>query len=202
MTVIGVLLVGAAALLVGAAMFLADQHEEVGELFGAYQKAKAGKNGKGSSGEGMEIRGHWQGLAVAGLDSPTAQSMGLGQVDKGVAVVGIDPQQGGRARQAGVQVGDVVVGVDQKPVRNLPDAMVKSFDVKPGTPIMLDVQRQGQLITLVLPPAPTPAAAMSGPQLYCPRDGVLVPAAQAGPGTTCPICGGALHIYDARAGVR
>ncbi len=201
--IVAVVLAVAGAALVGAAMFVADQHEEIAH---AYDELRALKNAKDArqnkrpdeQGDGMVLWGHWNGLAFAAIDSPSMAAPGFGHLDKGAAIVAIDPQKGQRARRAGLQIGDVVVAVDQKPINGLADLYARSYQLPPGTPVMFDVQRQGQLVTLVLEPQMLQVAgpAFGGPQLYCPRDGVLVPAAQRGAGATCPICKGPLHVYD------
>lgn len=209
MPIVAVVLAVAGAGLVCAAMFVADQHEEFAHAYDELRAMKAAKDAQktkrpGEGGDGMVLWGHWNGLALAAVDSPTAAALGLTGQEKGAAIVALDPQNGNRARRAGLQVGDVIVALDQKPVKGLADLYARSHQVPRGTSVLFDVRRQGQTITLVMEPQPSQIAgpAWGGPQLYCPRDGVLVPAAQRGAGTTCPICDGPLHVYDPNIVVR
>lgn len=208
--VIGILLVFVAAGVIGVAMYLADR-----DVIGVdmdYCRVLGGQNLAGKDGgkkrknkfghvamqNGMELRGHWNGMAMTALGSQSAARLGLAGMKDGAAVVHIDPNTGDRARQAGLQVGDVIVGIDGKQVDNLAELHAAAKKTLPGTPTLVDVQRNGQSMTFVMPPQrQTMGIGMqvaAGPQFVCPRDGTLVPGAQAlATGQVCPLCQGALH---------
>ena len=99
----------------------------------------------------MELLGSWLGVKLTGLDSPTAQRLGIPPSAEGVMVVEIMEMNGWRARQAGMMEGDVIVGVDGKTIRDLADLYDVSRKVDVGGAVMLDVRRWGQVVTLVLP---------------------------------------------------
>lgn len=207
---VGVVLVAVAAILAGAAMFLVDQGEETSHLYQELRGKKSKNKSSGSqfpgqwietAGNGVELRGHWLGMSVTNLDSPSAQRLGLVGLENGAAVVGVDPADGRRAMDAGIQTGDVLVGVDGKPVKNLADLYDLSGTLPADAPLLLDVARHGQVVTLVVPPAERDPGVQAGfgPQFYCPRDGILVPAQSVRGAATCPRCNGPLHLYHAGA---
>lgn len=194
----GAIVLGLTAMLLGAAIFLADQHEDL--LYMLIERDSS------SSDSGMELHGHWNGVGLAPVDSRRAISAGVREERRrGVAVVEMDPQLAAGAQASGIRVGDVIVGVDQTPVNDLVDLYKKSRELPPGVPVVLDVRRQGQDMSFVVPMTPTDvgvATALGGPVVaapqFCPRDGVLVPAAQAATTPSCPVCGGPLMTYPAQ----
>lgn len=200
---IGVALVAVAAILAGAAMFLVDQGEETSHLYqelrGKSSKSQSQNQWMETAGNGVELRGHWLGMSITNLDSPSAQRLGLMGLENGAAVVGVDAGEGQRAAAAGIHAGDVLVGVDGKPVKNLADLYDLSGKLPADSPLLVDVARHGQVVTLVVPPAERNAGVQAGfgPQFYCPRDGILVPAQSVSGAATCPRCGGPLHLYHA-----
>ncbi len=197
--VTGALVLGLVAVLVGAAIYLADQHTDLLQMLLKDDSSSSSD----SSDSGMELHGHWNGVDLAPVTSRRAAAAGVPAGDRrGVAVVDIDSRFGARAQASGIRVGDVIVGVDQTPVNNLVDLYKKSRSVAQGTPVLLDVRRQGQDMSFAVLMAPPDvgvttalgAPGSSGPQ-FCPRDGVLVPAAQAARTPSCPVCGGPLMTY-------
>ncbi len=131
-------------LIIAGAMFFAD---EVDDFFDHREPQTI---------QVMELRGSWLGVKLTGLDSPTAQRLGIPPTAEGVLVVEIAEMNGWRARQAGVVEGDVIVGVDGQTVRDLADLYDISRKVNVGEAVLLDVRRWGQPITLVLPALHTP----------------------------------------------
>jgi S1-C subfamily serine protease len=194
---IGVGLAITAAVVIVTAMFAVDQGEEMLHLYQDFQTAQG--NGGAAGGlsaieTGMEIHGHWRGMSLTDVTSPTAAALGAGNLEEGLMVAHLTPR-GEAARLAGIQRGDVILGIDQKPVENLAGLQRAAQNVTPGAPVLVDVLRDGQPVTLVLPPEQPQAlpAAFAGPQFYCPRDGVIVPGG--GQGRACPRCNGPLHLY-------
>jgi hypothetical protein len=202
---IGVAVIVVAAVLIGVAMFVVDQGEETGHLFNELRSKASGDRGSNNifRGNDVELRGHWLGMDVANVDSASAARLGLGDIDSGAVIVDVDPRDGSRALSAGLQSGDIIAGVEHKPVRDIGDLYAMRGKIPPDSPIMIDVLRHNQLVTLVVPPLQRDfgvQAAMGGPQLYCPRDGVLVPAGSVQGAATCPRCNGPLHMYHSGVG--
>ncbi len=190
----GAFVLAIVVVLVGAAVYLADEHSGL-----LYMLAEDSLDSSSSDSSGMEVQGHWNGIGLAPVDSRRAAEVGVPRGRrKGVAIVHLDPQTGRGAQDAGVRVGDVIVGVDQRPINNLTDLYKRSRAVAPGTPVLLDVQRQGQRMSFAVPmnQANMVQAAMRGPAptgpQFCPADGILVTAEQAAQNPTCPVCGGPL----------
>ncbi|MCP4678531.1 MAG: PDZ domain-containing protein [Deltaproteobacteria bacterium] len=136
----------------------------------------------------MELRGNWLGIKLASLNSPTARRFGIPTNAHGVMVVEISERAGLRARQAGVLSGDVITAVDKNNVRDIADLYEVSRKLDVAAAILLDVQRWGQDMTLVLPaayammpPATTPPSAAAAPPAQMaapgPRPGAPQPAA-------------------------
>ncbi len=201
--IVGVVVVAVAGLLAVAAMFLVDQGEETAHLYNELRGQRPRNDFVRTAGNSVELRGQWMGMSMANLDAISAQQLGLAEVEQGAAVVAVDAASGARASEAGIQVGDVVVGVDGQPVRNLADLYQRSAKLAADAPVMVDVQRQGQIVTLVVAP-PQPdfgVQAALGQQYYCPRDGILIPPGPNGRvPATCPRCNGPLHRYQRGAG--
>jgi len=131
--------VAALALLIVGAMFFADEVEEFLDHRGI------------KTTQVMELQGSWLGVKLTSLDSPTAQRLGIPPAAGGVLVVEIMELNGWRAREAGLTNGDILVGVDGQPVRDLADLYDVSRKVNVAEAVLLDVERWGQPITLVLP---------------------------------------------------
>ena len=227
---IGILLFIVAAGVIGVAMYLVDQ-DAIGldmdycrALGGQKSSSKSSKSSKlhhVAMRNDMELRGHWNGMAMAPLSSKSAVELGLSGAKDGAALVYIDPNTGARARQSGLQVGDVIVGIDGKHVDSLAELHAATKKTQAGTPTLVDVQRNGQSMTFVIPGqmqtigfgvgvAPAMGMGMgmgmgmqvaAGPQFVCPQDGTLVPAAQAqATGQVCPLCRGRLHPMGPNSG--
>jgi len=213
---VGAALVVLAAGIIGAAMFVGEQSEEMLHFYKEYRRTQQGPGVAAATPKapapGMELQGKWRGMTLSALGSPAAAALNLREAESGVAVT--DP---GAAATGGLQRGDVIVGMDRQPVRDMSDLFQASRKVPPTTPVLLDVQRGEQKVSLVLPaansalrqqpqgqpavqtPAPgqanqqwgVPAAAQQtwpARSYYCPRDGINVPAAAASPPFLCPQC--------------
>lgn len=195
---VGVALIAVAAAIIGAALLFTDKGEELGHLYKDLRAASPqGQTGLVTSPQALEVLGKWQGISVAAVDGPTARGLGLGEAEGGVVVAGLQEAQAAQA--SGLLVGDVIRGVDRQPVRDMADLYNISRTVDPLSPVLLDVQRQGQTMTLVLPAAATTAAApaaqpaaWTGTQFYCPLHGALGPRPAAG---VCPYCRGPARAW-------
>lgn len=212
---LGVIIIGLTTTVVAVAIYTCDLDEVQGVrglsdgLRTLIDMEKQDKGGGSPPGvpyrQVMKVQGAWNGMTLEGVDpgapalGPAAGVPAAGRRPRGgVMVAWIDPEKGERARRAGIQPGDTIVGVDQRKVGGLADMGAASQKVEPGEPLMVHLVRQGQLLTMVLPPEAPPQiapAALTGPNAYCPHDGVLVPPAQAA-GGVCPICGGPLYLYS------
>ena len=109
-----------------------------------------------AAGTGQIVR-PWLGLVSQGVDSDTAEALGMGQ-PAGVLVNRVSP--GSPAGAAGVRAGDVILAIDGRPVF---DPQTLDFQVAtrmPGARVGMTLLRQGAqrdvAITLIAPPD-TPA---------------------------------------------
>jgi hypothetical protein len=204
---VGVVLAVVAVAVVGAAMLLTDKGEEMIHLYGDYRAAKAGKQT-----DSMELFGKWRGMSLAAVNGQTAANLGV-RGESGVVVAGVGPF----CQQVGLRAGDVITGVDNQPVRDLAGLYNATKKASPAAPTVLEVNRQGQTVALVLPPAGQAAmgpgagmgtrpeleanwgagvpAAFNGQNFYCPRDGTVLPRGSVGSPFLCPRCQGPLHLY-------
>jgi hypothetical protein len=208
---IGLTLAVVVLLAVGAAMYLVDKDAIAIDLDLDYCRMLGGTNTsdknlqKVSLQNQMELRGHWNGMGLAPASSRGAAEAGAIGVTEGVVIVHIDPDRGNRVAQAGLQVGDVIVGIDGQSAKNLAEVHAITQKTRPMEPTLVAIQRAGQSMTLVIPADPMPAnmgmQVAAGPQFVCPRDGTLVPAAQATAGV-CPLCGGPLQPMAAPGAFR
>jgi hypothetical protein len=98
-----------------------------------------------------EIRGRWLGMSVAATNSSTATNWRLDPQDQGVVVAEVSAARGGRISQAGLRPGDVLVGIDGQQVRDMGEFFDVTNGVDVGQPILLDIERGGQPMTLVVP---------------------------------------------------
>jgi membrane-associated protease RseP (regulator of RpoE activity) len=124
----------------------------------------------------MELQGNWNGLLLAPADSATAKSMGTSDGEKGVVIAGFNGPMGEVAQRAGLAPGDQILGVDQQEVQNLNDMLTVSQSVPSSGSVLLEVKRQGQLMSVVYPLG---AMAAQTPPPYSfgqvPVGGALVP---------------------------
>jgi len=214
LAIVGVTVVALSAILVGVAIYSCDL-DEVQSVSGLSDglktliaTEKSGKRGATPGRQVMQVQGAWAGMTLRTPDPapplPPLPTAGGGvQVaarrPSGVVVASIDTEEGNRARGAGIRPGDTIVGVGDKKVGGLADLRAATEKLDPRQPLMINILRQGQLMTMVLPAASLPLAslptALAGPNAYCPRDGVLIPPGQAATGV-CPICGGPLYLYN------
>lgn len=219
MAVVGLIVVGLSAVLVGVAIYACDTDEilDAGGLSDGVRaliaQEKKGKTGKAANPHRhvMKVQGVWNGMTLNGPDAGVPGMAGgmnavtVAQLRQGVIVASIDPEEGVRAQRAGIRPGDRIVGVDEKKIGGLADLRRVSEQLNAREPLMIQILRQGQVATVVLPAEQPPLqsipAALTGPSYYCPRDGVLVPAAQAA-GGVCPICGGPLRVYNPNANLQ
>lgn len=93
---------------------------------------------------GQVIRG-WLGVEVQPLTPELAESFGLHD-RPGIVVAGL--YRSGPAEQAGLQLGDVILSIDGEPSGDGRRAMNQVARSKPGQSIQLEIQRDGQHLTL------------------------------------------------------
>lgn len=186
-----ILAVGVAAA-AGTAMFVSD---EADELFGFDGKKVT---------QPLELRGRWLGMSLASTDSASARAQQIPPGTEGVMVLEIAERDGWRARQAGVRPGDVVTKVDGNTVADMADFYDVSRTTDVSQAIVLDVQRWGQPMSLVLPAAAVAAAppqaaapgAMPPPGAMAPG---AVPAAQTRPAGPMYLCPGHGQLFSQQA---
>ena len=85
------------------------------------------------------------GVTIQGVDRELAQSFGLSE-PAGALVSNVEP--GGPAEKAGLKAGDIVLGVDGTKVKDSADLPRIIGDKRPGTPVKLEVWRDGRSRTL------------------------------------------------------
>ena len=115
---------------------------------------------KGSSAGGtepMELWGRWLGMMLASADSAAARSVGIPAGVAGVVVADVARDATSRVAQAGLAPGDVIVKVDGTTTSNLADLYTLTTRLNTARSLPLEVLRQGQPMTVLLP-APMMAA--------------------------------------------
>ncbi|HYL88567.1 MAG TPA: DegQ family serine endoprotease [Burkholderiales bacterium] len=89
-------------------------------------------------------RGHvtrgWLGVTIQAVTQPLAQSFGL-EKPAGALVSAVEP--GGPAAKAGLNAGDVIVAIDGTSIGDSGELPARIGATKPGTPVRLDVWRNG-----------------------------------------------------------
>jgi hypothetical protein len=105
-----------------------------------------------STTEPMGLWGRWLGMMLASADSATARSVGIPAGIAGVVVADVGRDGASRAAQAGLAPGDVVVKVDGTTTGNLADLYTLTTRLNTARSVPLEVLRQGQPMTIVLPP--------------------------------------------------
>lgn len=111
----------------------------------------------GAEGSGMELRGVWLGLWVAGTDSQSARRFGIPQSVKGVVVTDIGQGPDARAAGLGIAPGDVLARVGGQTVDDLQQLYATSARLDLTQPVQLDLLRQGQPFSVMLAPSVDPA---------------------------------------------
>jgi S1-C subfamily serine protease len=105
-----------------------------------------------SATEPMELRGHWLGMRLTGADSTSARQLGIPPTVKGVVVAELAQGIDSRALQAGLIPGDVMIRIDGREVTNLSELYTLSTKFDIARPLMLDILRRGQPLSLLVPP--------------------------------------------------
>lgn len=109
------------------------------------------QQGAGST-QPMELRGHWLGMRLAGTDSASARQLGIPPSVKGVVVAEIGQGLDSRALQSGLVPGDVMIRIDGRDVESLSDLYTLSTKLDIARPLVLDILRRGQPLSLLIPP--------------------------------------------------
>lgn len=161
--------------------------------------------------ERMELNGRWRGIELAGVTSPAARELGVPPAPDGVAVTQL-PEGDPTVQRAGLMRGDVLTGIDGADVLDLTDLFDATRELDPTRPVPIDIIRQGQPLTLVLPPSAVgpglQTLGITGPQgvppagapdpldrdvrFTCPQDGTSWLGQQVAPEFRCFRCGGPL----------
>jgi membrane-associated protease RseP (regulator of RpoE activity) len=181
---LGALLVlGAVALAVIITLVLAAEYSE---HWGKGSVAQLAKN------EPMELRGSWLGMRLAATDSTSARAFGIPANVSGVVVAEVSQAGDSRALGGGIQPGDVIVKVDNREVESLTELQTLTAKLDVLRPLSVQVLRQGQPLSAVLPPPPgvglpqaTPVAWQRAAAAYGPGGCPRWPAA--GPAPGCPL---------------
>jgi S1-C subfamily serine protease len=159
----------------------------------------------GIPGAGLDIRAWWLGIALTDTDTPTARRTGIAPEAKGALVVEIAPQEGVRAQRAGLQPGDLIQNVGGEKIGDANDFNDVASKIDFNQSIVIEIDRRGQPLTVVLPPVgatlpapggavpgapalPGPQAAPGEPMYVCPFDGLAWRQSQIQPSYRCPKC--------------
>ena len=160
----------------------------------------------------MEVGGRWLGMTLVEADSRTAIRHGVSTTTRGVAVLEISERDGWRALRAGVLPVDVIIGVEGHRVRSMEGFYDATLKVDIAQAVLLDVERGGLEMTLVLPApdawsstADTASSTGSetgrstgsnvqtvGPYYRCPNHASRLHRAAVHPYYRCPLCNGPL----------
>jgi serine protease Do len=87
------------------------------------------------------------GLQARTITPDLAAAWGLAE-DSGVVVRDVDPD--GPAEGAGIQPGDIIAAVDGEPMENLLQLNLKLYRAAVGSPLQLDIRRDGRRLGLAL----------------------------------------------------
>ena len=109
--------------------------------------------------QGHVTRG-WLGITIQAVTQPLAQSFGL---DKPAGALVSEVEAGGPAAKAGLKAGDVIVAIDGTSIGDSGELPARIGATKPGTPVRLDVWRDGasQRLSVAVGESPTASAAGS-----------------------------------------
>ena len=94
--------------------------------------------------QGRVVRG-WLGIEVQNLTPALAESFKL-PTQQGVLVAGV--LRGGPADRAGLKPGDIITDIGGRPVTNARQSMQQIADQPPGSPLQLQVRRNGDALQL------------------------------------------------------
>jgi hypothetical protein len=130
--------------------------------------------GPSANAQAMELSGQWLGMRLAASNTASAQSLGVVPMAEGVVVAELVMPEAARAQQAGLLPGDVLVGLDGSAVANLTDLYTLTTTLDVNRPVPISIVRQGQPLSLLLPPPP----------------GMYGPAVGASPGMASPFVTG------------
>ena len=83
------------------------------------------------------------GVLAVDLDEKVMPLMPTVRKFSGVVIVGA--VEDGAAAAAGLRAGDVVYEVNNRPVKSLKELISATHDLKPGRPVVLQIERSGQL---------------------------------------------------------
>jgi hypothetical protein len=166
-----ILILVGGGIVIGALVF-ADDRKEVFDRF----------TDKRDLTQAMEVKGDWLGMSLVDLTSPSARRAGIATGLRGVMVSDISESAGWRARAAGVMPRDVVMTVNRTKISDINDLYDLTRKLNVMDAVFLDVNRFGQVATVVLPsiaaPAVPPVAAGFNQQaMAAPQQGMMAPAA-------------------------
>lgn len=115
----------------------------------------------------MQVQGSWAGMTLRSAAASTAAAPGGGATSaaagNGVLVAWIDPDEGEPAQRAGIRPGDTIVGVDEQRIGGLADMRAASRKARSGQPLLIQILRQGQRLTMVMPFAVPPLQGFHDP---------------------------------------
>ena len=112
--------------------------------------------------DGRVIRG-WLGVEPIDLAPGRASLLGLDAGTTGIELLGVTPDS--PAQVAGLQRGDVLLSLDGEPLRHSRQALSRVAAKPPGTPVVVEVARRGEIfrIEAVLRERPPQRALRDGP---------------------------------------
>ena len=169
-----VLILVGGGIVAGALIFADDR----GETLDRFTSAKRDLS------QAMEVKGDWLGMSLVDLTSPSARRAGIPAGLKGVMVSDISESTGWRARAAGVMPRDVLLTVNRTKISDINDLYDLTRKLNVTEAVFLDVNRFGQVATVVLPSLTAPAAAVAPgaagfnqPAMMAPAAAPMLPAA-------------------------
>jgi S1-C subfamily serine protease len=150
--------------LIAAVVVAALAGAVVASMFWAKRSDSSEDYARDPGSQPLEIRGWWLGIAVTGTDTPTARKAKIPSEMRGVVVVEVTPQEGWRAQRGGLQAGDVIRGANGKSVGDIGDFRDVTAKIDANQSIMLEIDRRGQPMTVLLPAVAAVAPAVPGGQ--------------------------------------
>jgi hypothetical protein len=163
---LAILILVGGGIIIGALVF-ADDRKEIFDRF----------TDKRDLSQPMEVKGDWLGMSLVDLTSPSARRAGLTPGLKGVMVSDISESAGWRARAAGIMPRDVVMTVNRTKISDINDLYDLTRKVNVTDAVFLDVNRYGQVATVVLPSVAAPSVPVSPVAAGFNQPAMMAPAA-------------------------
>ena len=107
----------------------------------------------------IPAEGVWMGMEIEGLSPGTIRELGLRKNQTGVILDSVPP--GSDADKVGLRNGDIIRAINGQIIVNMADYIRATKNQKLNSAI-LEIERNGQILTFTIPPQPTVRTGMTG----------------------------------------